>query len=64
MLFSGGPATDGPGTVVSTELREPIRSHHDIDKDAAKHYKKAVKVKETRVLCVCSGWNTNGFVVL
>ncbi|SAL98270.1 hypothetical protein [Absidia glauca] len=46
MLFSGGPATDGPGTVVSTELREPIRSHHDIDKDAAKHYKKAVKFYE------------------
>ncbi|KAI8088779.1 protein transporter SEC23 [Halteromyces radiatus] len=46
MLFSGGPATEGPGTVVSTELREPIRSHHDIDKDAAKHYKKAVKFYE------------------
>lgn len=45
MLFGGGPATDGPGTVVSTELREPIRSHHDIDKDTAKHYKKAVKVR-------------------
>ncbi|CAO3641500.1 unnamed protein product [Cunninghamella blakesleeana] len=43
MLFSGGPATEGPGTVVSTELREPIRSHHDIEKETAKHYKKAIK---------------------
>ncbi|KAI8333859.1 protein transporter SEC23 [Chlamydoabsidia padenii] len=43
MLFSGGPATEGPGIVVSTELREPIRSHHDIEKESAKHYKKAIK---------------------
>ncbi|KAI7883721.1 protein transporter SEC23 [Lichtheimia hyalospora FSU 10163] len=43
MLFSGGPATEGPGMVVSNELREPIRSHHDIDKETAKYYKKAVK---------------------
>ncbi|KAI9323228.1 protein transporter SEC23 [Dichotomocladium elegans] len=43
MLFSGGPATEGPGMVVSNELREPIRSHHDIEKETAKHYKKAVK---------------------
>ena len=33
MLFAGGPATEGNGMVVGTELREPIRSHHDIDKD-------------------------------
>ncbi|CAO3636907.1 unnamed protein product [Cunninghamella echinulata] len=46
MLFSGGPATEGPGMVVSTELREPIRSHHDIDKETAKHFKKAVKYYE------------------
>lgn len=44
MLFSGGPATEGPGIVVSTELREPIRSHHDIERETAKHYKKAIKV--------------------
>lgn len=30
MLFCGGPATEGPGTIVGTELREHIRSHHDI----------------------------------
>lgn len=43
MLFAGGPATEGPGNVVSTELRERIRSHHDIDKDNVKHFKRATK---------------------
>lgn len=44
MLFAGGPATEGPGLVVGPELREPIRSHHDIDRDNVKYYKKALKV--------------------
>ena len=44
MVFAGGPATDGPGMVVGNELREPIRSHHDIDRDSAKHFKRATKV--------------------
>lgn len=44
MLFAGGPCTEGPGLVVANELREPIRSWHDIDRDAAKHYKRAGKV--------------------
>ena len=44
MLFAGGPGTEGPGLVVGPELREPIRSHHDIDKDNIKYYKKALKV--------------------
>ena len=48
MLFCGGAASEGPGMVVSNELREPIRSHHDIEKESAKHYKKATKVS-TRV---------------
>ncbi len=47
MLFCGGPATEGPGMVVSSELRERIRSHHDIDKDNAKYYKRAIKFYET-----------------
>jgi protein transport protein SEC23 len=45
MLFTGGPATEGPGLVVGPELREPIRSHHDIDRDNIKYYKKALKVR-------------------
>lgn len=44
MLFAGGPATEGPGMVVTNELKEPIRSHHDIERDTVKHYKRAVKV--------------------
>ena len=44
MLFSGGPGTEGPGIVVGPELREPIRSHHDIERDNIKYYKKATKV--------------------
>lgn len=47
MLFAGGPATEGPGMVVGAELREPIRSHHDIDRDNVKYYKKALKVSCT-----------------
>ncbi|ODV84412.1 hypothetical protein CANARDRAFT_29267 [[Candida] arabinofermentans NRRL YB-2248] len=42
VLFAGGPCTFGPGTIVGTELKEPIRSHSDIDKGTAKHYKKAL----------------------
>lgn len=45
MLFAGGPATEGPGMVVGPELKEPIRSHHDIERDTVKHYKKALKVR-------------------
>jgi hypothetical protein len=44
MLYSGGPCTEGPGMVVGTELKEPIRSHHDIERDNAKYYRKASKV--------------------
>ncbi|KAL5499189.1 SEC23 [Sanghuangporus vaninii] len=46
MVFAGGPCTEGPGLVVSNELREPIRSHHDIDRDSAKHFKRATKFYE------------------
>ncbi|KAG7531183.1 hypothetical protein FFLO_04542 [Filobasidium floriforme] len=46
MLFAGGPATEGPGMVVGQELREPIRSHHDIDRDSVKHFKRATKFYE------------------
>lgn len=47
MLFAGGPATEGPGMVVGSELREPIRSHHDIESDNIKYYKKASKVSRS-----------------
>ncbi|KAG2359577.1 hypothetical protein BDR07DRAFT_1488030 [Suillus spraguei] len=46
MVFVGGPATEGPGMVVSNELKEPICSHHDIERDGVKHYKRALKFYE------------------
>ncbi|WFD45060.1 GTPase-activating protein S23 [Malassezia psittaci] len=46
MLFCGGPCTEGPGQVVSTELRERIRSHHDIEKDNVRFFKRAVRFYE------------------
>lgn len=47
LFFSAGPCTLNPGLIVGNELKEPIRSHNDIDKDSAKHYKKAVKYYES-----------------
>ncbi|XP_068653177.1 protein transport protein SEC23 C-like [Aristolochia californica] len=46
MAFLGGPSTEGPGTIVSKNLSDPIRSHKDLDKDSAPHYHKAVKFYE------------------
>ncbi|XP_018496150.1 protein transport protein Sec23A [Galendromus occidentalis] len=43
MLFTGGACTQGPGMIVSEELKMTIRSHHDIQKDNAKYMRKAQK---------------------
>ncbi|CCC68078.1 hypothetical protein NCAS_0A15200 [Naumovozyma castellii] len=43
IMFSSGPGTLAPGLVVNPELKDPLRSHHDIDSDRASHYKKACK---------------------
>ncbi|XP_040999789.1 protein transport protein SEC23-like [Juglans microcarpa x Juglans regia] len=42
----GGPCTEGPGTIISKDLSDPVRSHKDLDKDAAPYFKKAVKFYE------------------
>lgn len=42
----GGPCTEGPGTIVSKDLSDPVRSHKDLDKDAASYFKKAVQFYE------------------
>ncbi|KAI8912659.1 hypothetical protein EDD86DRAFT_201949 [Gorgonomyces haynaldii] len=47
MLFCGGACTEGPGLIVNPELRESIRSHNDLEKDIAKHWKKAQKYYES-----------------
>jgi protein transport protein SEC23 len=46
MCFIGGPCTQGPGAVVSDDLKELMRSHHDIVKERARHYRKAAKFYE------------------
>uniref|UniRef100_V5G0D6 Protein transport protein SEC23 n=1 Tax=Anoplophora glabripennis TaxID=217634 RepID=V5G0D6_ANOGL len=43
MLFVGGPCSQGPGQVLNDDLKQPIRSHHDIQKDNAKYMKKGIK---------------------
>lgn len=55
MTFIGGPATQGPGMVVGDELKTPIRSWHDIEKDNAKFMKKATKVS---ALCLESAFHS------
>uniref|UniRef100_A0A646QFP1 Protein transport protein SEC23 n=1 Tax=Hemiscolopendra marginata TaxID=943146 RepID=A0A646QFP1_9MYRI len=47
MLFIGGPCSQGPGMVVNDDLKQPIRSHHDIEKDDCKYMKKAIKHYDT-----------------
>lgn len=47
MLFVGGATTLGPGMVVSTDLKESMRSHTDIQKGDAQHFKAAIKFYDT-----------------
>ncbi|VDO73690.1 unnamed protein product [Schistosoma curassoni] len=44
MLFLGGPCTQGPGMVVDDDLKNVIRSHHDMEKDNCKYMRRAMKV--------------------
>uniref|UniRef100_A0A8B9FVV0 Protein transport protein SEC23 n=1 Tax=Amazona collaria TaxID=241587 RepID=A0A8B9FVV0_9PSIT len=59
MMFIGGPATQGPGMVVGDELKLPIRSWHDIEKDNAKYVKKGTKHFEA----LANRAATNGHVI-
>uniref|UniRef100_A0A3P8W1J2 Protein transport protein SEC23 n=1 Tax=Cynoglossus semilaevis TaxID=244447 RepID=A0A3P8W1J2_CYNSE len=59
MSFIGGPATQGPGMVVGDELKTPIRSWHDIEKDNAKFMKKATKHYEA----LANRASTNGHII-
>ncbi|KAH8856011.1 Protein transport protein Sec23A [Schistosoma japonicum] len=43
MLFLGGPCTQGPGMVVDDDLKNIIRSHHDMEKDNCKYMRRAMK---------------------
>ncbi|ESN95356.1 hypothetical protein HELRODRAFT_185982 [Helobdella robusta] len=59
MIFMGGACTQGPGQVLGDELKYPIRSHHDIEKDNCKYMKKAMKHYESLAHRACN----NGHVV-
>jgi protein transport protein SEC23 len=59
MLFAGGACSQGPGMVLNDDLKQPIRSHHDIDKDNAKFMKKATKHYEALASRAC----TNGHAI-
>uniref|UniRef100_A0A8C2YW36 Protein transport protein SEC23 n=1 Tax=Cyclopterus lumpus TaxID=8103 RepID=A0A8C2YW36_CYCLU len=61
MLFIGGPPTQGPGMVVGDELKTPIRSWHDIQKDNARHLKKATKVSQVGHIVMGDSFNTSLF---
>ena len=54
MLFAGGACSQGPGMVVNDDLKQPIRSHHDIDKEHAKYMKKAIKHYEALATRACA----------
>ncbi|RZC33314.1 transport Sec23A, partial [Asbolus verrucosus] len=59
MMFLGGPCSQGPGQVVNDDLKQPIRSHHDIHKDNAKYMKKGIKHYEALAMRAA----TNGHCV-
>uniref|UniRef100_A0AAX7UFX9 Protein transport protein SEC23 n=1 Tax=Astatotilapia calliptera TaxID=8154 RepID=A0AAX7UFX9_ASTCA len=59
MTFIGGPATQGPGMVVGDELKTPIRSWHDIEKDNTKFMKKATKHYES----LANRASSNGHII-
>ena len=46
-MFVGGPATQGPGMVCDNDLKNPMRSHHDLEKDNASYVRKATKVRSS-----------------
>lgn len=44
LTFLGGPGTQGPGMVVDDDLKNIIRSHHDMERDNCPYMRKSIKV--------------------
>ncbi|CDK29340.1 unnamed protein product [Kuraishia capsulata CBS 1993] len=63
LVFTGGACTHGPGKIVGTALKEPIRSHHDIGNDSAKYYKKAKAYYDTLAKRAASNGHTLDFFI-
>ncbi|CAL55059.1 Zinc finger, Sec23/Sec24-type [Ostreococcus tauri] len=59
MLFTGGAATEGGGTIVAKDMEQAVRSHKDIVKGAAPFYAKAKKYYEQVAVNLCA----NGHVL-
>lgn len=59
MMFVGGPCTQGPGMVIDHELKNVIRSHHDIETDNTPYMKKATRHYEA----LANRASANGHVV-
>nr|CDS31096.2 protein transport protein Sec23A [Hymenolepis microstoma] len=43
LTFLGDPGTQGPGTIIDDDLKNIIRSHHDVEKDNCPYMRKAIK---------------------
>uniref|UniRef100_A0A5K3F045 Protein transport protein SEC23 n=1 Tax=Mesocestoides corti TaxID=53468 RepID=A0A5K3F045_MESCO len=43
LTFLGGPGTQGPGMIIDDDLKNIIRSHHDVDRDNCPYMRKAIK---------------------
>lgn len=59
MLFLGGPCTIGPGMVVDDDLKNTIRTHHDIEKDNVSFLKKATEYYQA----LATRASTNGHAI-
>ena len=59
VLFTGGAATEGGGTIVAKDMEQAVRSHKDIVKGAAPFYHKAKKYYEQVAVNLCA----NGHVL-
>lgn len=53
----------GPGMVVDEELKNPMRSHHDLEKENARYVRKAIKV--LKIMAIWLVWIvTNSLLVI
>ncbi|VDN16337.1 unnamed protein product, partial [Dibothriocephalus latus] len=55
LTFLGGPGSQGPGAVVDDDLKNIIRSHHDIEKDNCPYMRKAIKTSRDLKVSGCVG---------
>lgn len=64
-FFSSGPCTYGPGIVVDRELREPIRSHHDIVNGtrSARHFQNARKFYQSLAEAISLAGHVTDFFI-